>query len=94
MEQIARSATQEAWGHLHPCRYVLHDRDTKTCAAFRSTLADGGVKAIRLPAEKSESERFRGTLGALCQARMPFKVDPARATVHCRGRWPNSARLA
>ena len=28
MEQIARSATQETWGYLHPCRYVLHDRDT------------------------------------------------------------------
>jgi len=26
MEQIARSATQETWGHLLPCRYVLHDR--------------------------------------------------------------------
>jgi hypothetical protein len=26
MEQIARSATQESWGYLNPCRYVLHDR--------------------------------------------------------------------
>ncbi len=46
MEQIARSATQETWGYLHPCRYVLHDRDTKFCASFRSVLAAGGVKAI------------------------------------------------
>ena len=44
MEQIARSATQKTWGHLHPRRYVLHDRDTKFCASFRSTLADGGGK--------------------------------------------------
>ena len=29
MEQIGRSATQENWGYLHPCRYVLHDRDAK-----------------------------------------------------------------
>jgi transposase InsO family protein len=50
MEQIARSATEETWGHLYPCRYVLHDRDTKFCASFRSLLADGGVKTIRLPA--------------------------------------------
>src|ERR1700685_2682817 len=49
MEQIARSATQESWGYLHPCRYVLHDRDTKFCASFRSVLA-AGVKAIPLPA--------------------------------------------
>jgi putative transposase len=58
MEQIARSATQEAWGHLHPCRYVLHDRDTKFCAAFRSTLADGGVKTIRLPARSPNLNAF------------------------------------
>jgi hypothetical protein len=29
MEQIARSATHESWGCLRPCRYVLHDRDSK-----------------------------------------------------------------
>jgi transposase InsO family protein len=58
MEQIARSATQETWGHLHPCRYVLHDRDTKFCASFRSTLADGGVKAIRLPARSPNLNAF------------------------------------
>jgi putative transposase len=58
MEQIARSATQEAWGHLHPCRYVLHDRDTKFCATFRSTLADGGVKTIRLPARSPNLNAF------------------------------------
>jgi hypothetical protein len=42
---IARSATQEG-GYLHPCRDVLHDRDTKFCASFRSVPAAGGVKAI------------------------------------------------
>jgi hypothetical protein len=59
MEQIARSATQETWGHLHPCRYVLHDRDTKFCATFRSTLADAGVKTIRLPPTRSTRIRRR-----------------------------------
>jgi hypothetical protein len=34
MEQIGRSATQESWGYLHPCRYELHDRDAKFCASF------------------------------------------------------------
>ena len=58
MVQIARSATQETLGHLHPCRYVLHDRDTKFCATFRSTLADGGVKAIRLPAKSPNLNAF------------------------------------
>ena len=50
MEQIARSATQESWGYLNRCRYVLHDRDTKFCASFRTLLAAGGVKTIPLPA--------------------------------------------
>src|SRR5215831_15543107 len=34
MEQIARTATQHDWGYLRPCRYVLHDRDSKFCATF------------------------------------------------------------
>src|SRR5262249_52468591 len=49
MEQIGRTATQDTWGYLHSCRYVLHDRDTKFCAAFRSALASGGVRKIALP---------------------------------------------
>jgi transposase InsO family protein len=51
MEQIACSATQETWGYLNPCRYVLHDRDKKFCASFRSVLTGAGVKTIMLPAK-------------------------------------------
>ena len=51
MEQIAHSATQETWGYLNPCRYVLHDRDKKFCASFRSVLTAAGVKPIMLPAK-------------------------------------------
>ena len=58
MEQIGRCATQETWGYLHPCRYVLHDRDTKFCAAFRSALASGGVKTIRLPTKSPNLNAF------------------------------------
>ena len=58
MEQIARSATQDTWGYLHACRYVLHDRDTKFCASFRSALATGGVKAIPLPARSPNLNAF------------------------------------
>ena len=50
MDQTGRSATQETWGYLHPCRYVLHDRDTKFCASFRSALASGGVIALAMGA--------------------------------------------
>jgi transposase InsO family protein len=58
MEQIARSATQETWGYLDRCRYVLHDRDTKFCASFRSVLAEGGVKTIPLPARSPNLNAF------------------------------------
>src|SRR5882724_11934283 len=58
MEQIGRSATQETWGYLHPCRYVLHDRDKKFCASFRSVLAEGGVKTIPLPAKSPNLNAF------------------------------------
>jgi putative transposase len=58
MEQIARSATQESWGYLQGCRYVLHDRDTKFCASFRSVLRVGGVKTITLPARSPNLNAF------------------------------------
>jgi hypothetical protein len=58
MEQIGRSATQDQWGYLHPCRYVLHDRDTKFCASFRSVLATGGVQTIPLPPKSPNLNAF------------------------------------
>ena len=58
MQQIARNATLEHWGYLHPCRYVLHDRDTKFCAEFRETLAAGGVKCLRLPPRSPNLNAF------------------------------------
>jgi len=58
MEQIGYSATQETWGYLHPCRYVLHDRDTRFCSSFRSALASGGVKTNPLPARSPNLNAF------------------------------------
>ena len=78
MEQIARSATQETWGYLDGCRYVLHDRDTKFCASFRSVLAAGGVKTIAASRQKSESERLCGTLGSVRQGGVSVEVDSVR----------------
>ena len=78
MEQIARSATQETWGYLHPCRYVLHDRDTKFCASFRSVLAAGGVKAIPLPARSPNLNAFAERLEFTLPSRVLVEVDPVR----------------
>jgi putative transposase len=58
MAQIGRNATQETWGYLRPCRYVLHDRDSKFCTSFRSALASGGVKTIPLPAKSPNLNAF------------------------------------
>src|SRR5580658_1790035 len=51
MQQMARNATQDNWGPRSRCRYVLHDRDTKFSASFRSILAAGGVKQFGFPPE-------------------------------------------
>jgi putative transposase len=58
MERIGRTATQDGWGYLHPCSYVLHDRDSKFCASFRATLKSSGVKPIQLPAQSPNLNAF------------------------------------
>src|ERR1700686_4888736 len=58
MEQMARNATLEELGYLHPCRYLLHDRDTKFCESFREVLKAGGVKPLRLPARSPNLNAF------------------------------------
>ena len=57
MEQMARNATDETSGCLRQQRYVLHDRDTKFCASFRSILTTGGVQGVQtLTAAAAQSE--------------------------------------
>ena len=58
MQQMARNATNERWGSLERRRYALHDRDTKFCASFRSTLAAGGIHPIQLPARSPNLNAF------------------------------------
>ena len=58
MQQMAYQATQDEWGRLHGCRYVLHDRDSKFCAAFQSALRRAGVKTIALPAKSPNLNAF------------------------------------
>jgi hypothetical protein len=45
-------------GLLHPCRYMLHDRDTPFCASFRSALASGSVTTIPFPAGRPNPHAF------------------------------------
>ena len=58
MEQIARNLTDAEGGALRGQRYVLHDRDAKFCARFRSILQDGGVEPLRLPPSSPDLNAF------------------------------------
>src|SRR6267143_1306876 len=48
----------EELGCLHPCRYLLHDRDTKFCESFREVLKAGGVKPMKLPVRSPNLNAF------------------------------------
>lgn len=39
----------DEWGILKPGQYLIHDRDTKFCTAFKQMLDDAGVKRVPLP---------------------------------------------
>ena len=49
MKQMGRNMTLADTGFLCGCRYLLHDRDTKFCAAFDGILQDVGIKPVTLP---------------------------------------------
>ena len=49
MTQVARNLTMANVGFLVDHRFLIHDRDTKYCAAFDETLEAAGVTPIRLP---------------------------------------------
>jgi transposase InsO family protein len=62
MMQMARNLTMDEWGVLKPGQYLIHDRDTKYCAAFKKLLDDAGVKRLPLPPKSpnlnAHAERF------------------------------------
>jgi hypothetical protein len=74
MQQMAGNATGESWGFLDQRRYVLHDRDTKFCSVFRSTLTAGGIKPIQLPARSpnlnSHAERWVRSVKSECLSKL------------------------
>jgi transposase InsO family protein len=49
MVQVARNVTMEGWGFLAPGQHLIHDRDTKFCAAFHHIIDDAGVERVVLP---------------------------------------------
>jgi len=58
MTQMARNAVDDTSGGLRQCRYVLHDRDAKFCAAFDDVLASDGIRCLRLPPRSPNLNAF------------------------------------
>jgi hypothetical protein len=79
MLQMARQLTDGVDGILLDKRYIILDRDTKYCQAFRDFLKREGIAVIRLPPRSSESECPCRKMGARGPRRMPIEVDSDRA---------------
>jgi putative transposase len=58
MVQIARNLSMKEWGILPLGQYLIHDRDTKFCAAFTQILDDAGVKRVPLPPRSPQLNAF------------------------------------
>src|SRR5262249_9920078 len=74
MMQIARNVTMEEWGFLSPGQYLLHDRDTKFCAALQHIIDAAGVKRVPLPPRSPNlnayAERWVRSIKEECLSRM------------------------
>jgi putative transposase len=72
MQQIVRNVTMDGWGILCSCRYLLHDRDAKYSAAFRSMVESAHIDTLALPARRpnlnAHAERCVRSVKAECPA--------------------------
>jgi putative transposase len=76
MTQVARNLTDPEEEFLRSIRFLIMDRDTKYCDAFRSILVREGIEVIRLPPRTPNlnafAERFVRSVKAECLDRMIF----------------------
>jgi hypothetical protein len=74
MVQVARNVTMEEWGFLSPGQYLIHDRDTKFCAAFQQLIDTAGVERVVLPPRSPNlnacAERWVRSVKEECLARL------------------------
>jgi transposase InsO family protein len=74
MKQVARNITMVEWGSLSPGQYLIHDRDTKFCAAFQQIIDDTGVERVVLPARSPNlnayAERWVRSVKEECLSRL------------------------
>jgi putative transposase len=71
-------------GALLPARYALHDRDTKFCSSFRSTLQSGGVRPLLLPPRSPNlnafAERWVRSIKHECLSKLVLLGEASLAT--------------
>jgi putative transposase len=76
MKRIARNLTDAFDGFLNGKRYLLMDRDSKFCPAFREILKTEDIKPVLLPPRSpnlnAHMERFHRSLKGECLNRMIF----------------------
>jgi transposase InsO family protein len=87
MGQIGRNLTDAVEGILNGKRYLIHDREPLFTAEFLNTLADVGVKSVKLPPRSPNlnayAERFVRSIKESCLERMIlFGEDSLRKAVH------------
>src|SRR6266404_5911636 len=74
MKQMARNLTMAGEGMLHGCRYLLHDRDAKFCAAFGDILRSAGIEPLVLPPRSpnlnAHLERWNRSVKEECLSKM------------------------
>ena len=84
MLQAARNLSDAEEGFLRGKKYLLMDRDTKFSEAFRVTLEQTGVEAVRLPPRSPNLnpniERFMRSVKDECLDRMIFFGEKAVQT--------------
>jgi putative transposase len=81
MVQGARHVTMEAWGFLSPGQYLIHDRDTKCCAAIQQLIDDASVERVVLPPPVTESACVCRALGTIGQGGVSVAAYPVWGSV-------------
>jgi putative transposase len=75
-EQIARNVTMDGCGILCTRRYLLHGRDTKYSAAFRTIIPSAHIETVRLPARSpnlnAHAERWVRSAKDECLSKIIF----------------------
>ena len=79
--QVARNLTMADVGFVVDHRYLIHDCDGKYCPAFDTTLQDGGVTPVRLPARSPNlnphAERWVRSVKDECLSKLILFGEPA-----------------